>query len=371
MNIPTNPLESSESAFWTSQEELLHAQLVTRQQLPDLVSEEALLVQYPTSFEPPQRPDAYIKSIAGNEDAESLVEEKANSEFDATYPIDKDGYQAQIEVKNTQILTNDQRALEAQDDASLEPVTEEIAIADSKYPNVHRSLGTKFLFGSGVFGGYLVMGATIFNLMSESDVVPWMYDYPYLAYIFAFIPISMSLVIAQAYRWFNKDRHKNAYLGSLFLLSLASSAAWMVTFGPAYAGDTDSLDLSASSGSNIYAIHMSIQLCCEILIGALLKIALMHLDRATRKTEIRETSASKQHRLTVAILNAQNEPLRTEITAISKHLSAHSAARQSFIGNCLAQLRSIQDDNTHMAAMADAVAHKSRLDHVSSNKSTD
>lgn len=363
--------QNTDVKLWKSEDELAEAQKATRQHVRPPKSKEELLEEYPTEFKKPDSLDAYIISVAGDEDAEEQVRERAGLEHDEKNPTDEVGHRANAEAKQKRVDANNQRSDNALAEAANEPVTEEVAVKESKYANAKGSFGTKMLFGTVILAGFLIMGATIFSLMSESDAVPWMYDYPYLAYLFAFIPISMTLVIAQPFEWIKCERCKNAYLALLFCLSVVASLAWYVTLGPAYAATNESSDLSQTAGFSIYPIHISIQLFGEVLIGALLKIGWMRKDRDTRDTEARETSASKQCSLALATIDALNEPLIAEITAINKHLNAHAAARQSFINECLAFLKSVQAEQAFAEARAEAIAEKAKFDHLSETKNDD
>ena len=363
--------QNTDPQLWTSDDELAEAQKATRQSVRTAKTKEELLEEYPIEFEEPDGLDAFIVSVAGDDAAENRVQERAGLGFDKKNPTDEKGHRANAEAKQKRVNANNQRSENALAEALNEPVTEEVVVTESKFTNAKSALGTKIQFGIAIIAGFLIMGATIFSLMSESEVVPWVYDYPYLAYLFSFIPISMTLVIAQAYDWIKCDRCKNTYLAVLYGLSILTSIAWIATFGPAYAGSGESSDLSETASFSIYPIHISIQLCGEILIGALLKIGVMRKDRDTRNTESRETSASKQCNLALATMDSQNEPLIAEITAINKHLNAHAASRQCYINECLAVLKSVQSEQALAEARADAIAQAAKFDHLSLVKNSD
>ena len=373
MTDKTTPPEdqNTDPKHWTADDELARAQSITQQLKSSQKTEEELNKLYPTKFEKPECFDEGIVSIAGTGDAESLVEKQAGQIFDQANPIDKDGCYGQLAVNNVQISSNDHKIERIKAAGADEPTTEIVPVDEPKYSNVKKSLGTKLLLGVGIVGGFGVVGATISSLLSESSVSDWLYDYPMAAYLFAFIPIAMTLVLSQAYDWIECKSCKDGYLASLVALCVLGSIAWLATLGPAYAGQTDIADLSVTAGFSIFPIHIAIQLLDEILLGALLKIGLMRLDQRTRKTEPRETEESKKRRLAIAILTTESAPLRAENKAIAPHLNAHAAARQSYINECLAFLKSVQSEQALTEARADAIAQAAKFDHLSLVKNSD
>ncbi len=345
----------------SSQSELNWTQRLISLDDPQAVSEEEMKHRYPIEFTAPPVDQSFIKQVALHDDAEERVEEKAETAFDAANPIDRAGLETREDNLAAQIHANNQAANRAREEGDREPRFEEVAIRGSKYDHTEFFLKQMVILAFLIVSGVLVMGATLSNVILESDKVPLAYDYPAIVYLFAFIPVTMMFVIAQAWQWIRCERCKIAYTGALFILCLAVSAAWIATFGPAYSEAVEFGDLSAPAGFDFYPLHITLQLCGEILLGALVKIALFRMDRDSRKTEPRETASSKLSRASVNMLAIMNAPMRMELEAISRQLTAHKAAKKSFVSTSHAALRAEQAAMALLDERANAAAMQARL----------
>ncbi len=326
-----------------------------------VVTDEVMQIKYPTGFIIPSVDHEFIKGAAPLDDAQEQVEEKADADFTALNPIDVEGLEMRKASLASEIKANDLAAVQARQEGEQEPRFEEVAVKESKYHHAKIFTLHQILHGVLIVVGVIVMGATLSNVILGSDKVPLAYDYPAIVYLFAFVPVTIMVVIAQAWQWIKCERCKASYKGALFLLCLLVSAAWIATFGPAYSEATDLSDLSVDPGFDFYPFHITLQLCGEILLGALLKIALFRMDRDSRKTEPRETAASRMSRASVNMLALMNAPLLIEQAAIAKQLTAYAAAKRSFAAICLAALRAEQAAMALLEERANAAAIQARV----------
>lgn len=345
----------------SSQTELNWTQALIALGLPQAVSDEVMQNRYPIGFTAPPIDHDFIKGAASYDDAEQQVAEKAEADFTSLNPLDVEGLEARKTHLESKIKANEQEAERARREHEQEPSFEEVAVKEAKYDHAKNFLKQSIPLGILVGAGIAVMGATLSNVILESDKVPLAYDYPAIVYLFAFIPTTMMFVIAQAWQWFRCERCKAAYQGALFLLSMLIAAAWIATFGPAYSQTADLSDLSAVPGFDFYPLHITLQLCGEILLGALLKIALFRMDRDRRKTEPRETASSKMHRATENMVAAKNLPLHLEQGAIARQQAAYKASKTSFVAVCRAALRAEQAAIALLEERANAAAIQARV----------
>ncbi|NKX63297.1 hypothetical protein HEP89_04235 [Labrenzia sp. 5N] len=345
----------------SSQIELNWTQALIALGLPLPISEEVMQTRYPIGFIVPPVDHDFIKGAAPYDDAGRQVEDKAEADFTSLNPVDVEGLESRKTSLISEIKINDRAAEQARQEGEQEPRYEEVAVKEAKY--LHTKIFTlhQILHAILIAFGVIVMGATLSNVILGSDKVPLAYDYPAIVYLFAFVPVTIMVVIAQAWQWIKCERCKASYKGALFLLCLLVSAAWIATFGPAYSDATDLSDLSVDPGFDFYPLHITLQLCGEILLGALLKIALFRMDRDSRKTEPRETAASKMSRASVNMLALINAPLLIEQAAIARQLKAYAAAKRSFVATCLAALRAEQAAMALLEERANAAALQARV----------
>jgi hypothetical protein len=345
----------------SSQTELNWTQALIALGLPQAISEEVMQNKYPIGFTAPPVDHDFIKGAASYDDAEQQVAEKAEADFTSLNPLDIESLEVRKTHLASEIRANELEARRARQEHEQEPSFEEVAVKDAKYEHTKIFLKQSILLGTLVTAGIAVMGATLSNVILESDKVPLVYDYPAIVYLFAFIPVTMMFAIAQAWHWIRCERCKAVYMVGLFLFSILVSAAWIATFGPAYSQTFNLSDLSAEPAFDFYPLHITLQLCGEILLGALLKIALFRMDRDHRKTEPRETASSKILRATENMVALKNVPLHMEQDAIARQRAAYKASKISFVATCRAALRAEQAAMALLEERANAAAVQARV----------
>ncbi|MEP1574578.1 hypothetical protein [Roseibium album] len=345
----------------TPQSELAWTQGLISLDLPAAVGEEVMKLKYPTSFSAPPVNHDFIRGVATHDDAEKLVTGKAETDHTSENPLDVDGRTERSVLLGNEIEANETEAKQAKEAQQGEPTFEEVAVKEAKYENANFSFAYAIMNWLLVLAGIGVMGATLSNFILESDKVPLAYDYPAIVYVFAFVPVTIMFILAQMWQWLTSDHGKKTYTLVLFILNLVICVGWIITFGPAYSGGDNSLDLAAEPGFDFYPLHITLQLCAEILSGALIKIALFHMERDYRKTEPRETIASKKNRATTRLVELKNAPLRQETDAIAAQLVAYEAAKASYVADCLAALRTEQANIALLDERANAAAVQARV----------
>jgi len=345
----------------TPQSELAWTQGLIALDLPPAVGEEVMKLEYPTSFSAPPVNHDFIRGVATHDDAEKLVTGKAETDHTSENPLDADGRKERKTQLANEIKVNEEEAKRARDAQKRQPTFGEVVVKEAKYENAKFYFAHALINWLLVCAGIGVMGATLSNFILESDKVPLAYDYPAIVYVFAFVPVTIMFILAQMWQWIETDRDKRNYTLALFVLNLVVCAGWVLTVGPAYSGGDNSLDLAAEPGFDFYPLHITLQLCAEILSGALIKIALFHMERAFRKTEPYETIASKKNRATTQLVELKNAPLLLEMDAIATQLIAYEAAKASYVADCLAALHAEQDAVALLEERANAAAIQARV----------
>ena len=330
---------------------------------PAVLSPEQLAAKYPVSYNIPEVDHKFVAHLADNENADQMVETHARSEIQKHNPVDLEQIDQRAGDLTGQITLFEGINERIARISRKRPSFEEVAVDEAKYSNAHKSILDLVSSTVLITGGMLVMGVTISNIILQGDRIPLAYDYPVIAYVFAFIPISIMFVLAQAYLWIDSNRGKNNYIALIFVLAIITSIVWLVTFSPAYSADVLDDDLSAPPGFDIFSLHISIQLWGEILLGALIKIAMFRKDRDYRKTEIRETADSKRTRASIAQNNILIKPLAAELEAISRHRTAYIGTMNSFVSAYKAALTAKKLELSRSREAGELAAAQVKLSH--------
>jgi hypothetical protein len=329
---PLNSKNESDKAF-LEEDDLLNIPATKANPESDCSTE------YLTDISTPEVDESFVESVKNSPDADRRVKEKAASEFQGANPICQDNLDRKEDHLNGEIKGYKEEEKEAVLRRQDEPAFEEVATTDPKKDNAYFPFLMFWALAAVLIGGVGMMSATIASFITQSDKIPIAYEHPYIAVLFAFLPLSTMIVIAQAYDWIGTERHRKFYLWSLCGLVAAVFIGWLVTLGPAYAQSSAGIDdLAAAAPFDFFALHISIQLCGEVLMGGLLKISLHILDRSYRKTEIVETTQRKCYRAHITQIKALCAPSLAELDALTKYRAAYDAALSNHRENYVALL---------------------------------
>ncbi len=321
--------------------------------------------EYPTDFSTPEVDDGFVEGIKNTSDADRRVKEKAESEFQGANPICQHNLDRKEDHLNSEIEGYAEEEKEAVKLRQEQLAFEEVATTEPKIDNAYFPFLMFWALATVLIGGGGMMCATIASFITQSDKIPIAYEHPYIAVLFAFLPLGAMIVIAQAYEWIGTERHRKTYLWSLCGLVAAVFAGWLITLGRAYAPSSVGIDdLAAAAPFNFFALHISIQLFGEVLMGGLLKISLHILDRSYRKTEIVETTQRKCCRAHINQIKALCAGSLAELSALTKFRAAYDAALSNHRENYVSLLEKKRleqrerDEAVDLAGVAASAAHQ-------------
>lgn len=309
------------------------------------VSPDNFLEKYPVTFIEPAADDAFVRNCLGAQNAEKLVQERAETDFDKHNPSTNDGLKERRVRLKEEISFHEKEKLKALKARGDEPAYEEVTVKNTKVED--QFLGRAFYASllSLLAGGFFMLTSTIAVTITQSDKVPLAYEYPYIAVLFAFLPLGGMWLASITYAEIKTTPKKSGFVWSIYALTGILTLIWVATFQPAYAEpDFDFEDLSAAAGFDFFPLHITMQLLGELFLGGSIKVSLQRRKEKILKTVARPLTGHKVYTKTARKMDKQLAPLLAESLAIERHLNAREAARNSYVNAQLGKLAKFQND---------------------------
>lgn len=185
------------------------------------------------------------------------------------------------------------------------------------------------------FAGFAVIGTTYASVIFGGHKLELVEDYPFIAAIFAFIPISLMIWIGHCYGQLRQGSERKTYRHRISWVAVILVVPLLLTFIPAYDLGINFSDvepdplLEEDSGYGfLYTIHLTLQIFFEIVIGGIIKTMLIDHYRSDReiKPVLDECfNAITQH---IAYLNSRIAFWNNQSRAIQQYIDNNEAVKQ-------------------------------------------